>query len=85
MYRKPVFVCQGHLVTSQTTAVSSGHVCLVLSEDCPQWLWAVVAMKEMQEKEETETSNLQRKFILEGRHLVMKLPRASDHCVPRDH
>lgn len=42
-----------------------------------------MVMKEMQEKEETEAANLQRKFILGGRHLVMKLSRASDRCVSR--
>lgn len=68
----------GHLVTSD---YGSDPVCLVLGEDWPQWLWTVVVMKEMQEKEETEAANLQRKFVLGGRHLGMKLPRASDHCV----
>ena len=34
--QKPALVCQGPLVTSKITTVASGHVCLVLGEDCPQ-------------------------------------------------
>lgn len=70
-----------------TSDYSSGHVCLVLGEDWPQWLWTAVDSRgherNARKKEETEAANLQRKFTLGGRHLVMKLSRASDGCVSR--
>lgn len=68
----------------QTTAVAMSVLYWVKTgpSGCGR-LWTAMVMKEMQEKEETEAANLQRKFILGGRHLVMKLSRASDRCVSR--